>query len=120
MSFQNKRSGFIETEDGNLDYYLNDIFIKTIKSEPIEDYEYWGPIFFTGKSLYKTRVTALDSQDVRTVLFKCLKAGDDCKEINVFYERINSGKTITKCDIEGINCTNLNIPDKNFILASFK
>ncbi len=184
MSLINKGSGLIKTQDGNLDYYLNDIFINTIKSEPIEEYKYWGPISFSGVSLYKTLISYADSHSFYSILFKCSKAGDHCYQLDYFghenidlisfnsngngylvshnihnaepilYKFVNDkiighvsydyafetsksalsvtndsiyifsyteeGKVITKCDIDGTNCIDLNIPDKNFKFASFK
>ena len=184
MSFLNKGSGFILTQNGKLDYYLNDLFINTIKSEPIEVYQNWGPISFSGTSLYKSLISDADSFSFFSLLFKCSKAGNDCYQTEYFFqenidfislnengdgflvthttyssepilykfkndkiiEQINynyefdtyksvlsvtndsiyfysySGqdKIITKCDINGNNCINLDIPDKNFKFASFK
>ena len=37
-----------------------------------------------------------------------------------FFSNTEEGKVITKCDIDGSNCIDLNIPDKNFKFASFK
>ncbi len=184
MSFLSKGSGFILTQDGNLDYYLNDLFINNKISQSIEDYQFWGPISFSGTSLYKTLISHADSHSFYSSLFKCSKAGKYCYSMEFFGgERIDllsfnqndngylvthnihnaepilykfandkivgivyydykfdtsksvlsvtndsiyflsyskHGKVITKCDIDGINCVDLNIPDKNFKFASFK
>ncbi len=183
MSFQSKGSGFILTQDGSVDYYLNNTFMKNIKSQPLEEFESWGPISFSGNALYKTIISAENYRHYYSSVLKCSKAADHCYVIAGFsrenadlisfdqngdgflvthsndtqgpilyqfkndrivkvifypfafedYKRVlsvtpdsvyfispDSNKIITKCDLYGNNCIDLNIPDYSFRFASFK
>ncbi len=86
ISLVAKGSGYIQTKNGNLDYYLNGTYIKTVKSMPIEEYESWVSFIFTGNTLYRTLLFDRDSHDYGTVLYKCSKSGDDFKDIDVIYD----------------------------------
>jgi hypothetical protein len=84
ISLVSKGSGYIQSKSGNLDYYLNGTYIKTVKTWPLQFYESWALFFFAGNSLYRTVLIDLDSHNYGTNLFKYSKSADDSKSIDCF------------------------------------
>jgi len=84
ISLVSKGSGYIQSKNGNLDYYLNGTYIKTVKLRPLEYYESWVSFIFAGNSLYQNILVSLDSQNYGIVLYKCSKSGENCNEFDSF------------------------------------